>query len=98
MEPCSSLSQVNHRTRRCDCTQLPPDSYQMSVHPPGYVMSARAPRRSGGAGLRRSGAPAARRWSSVTLRWADLRSLRLVSSANQRSTRFSVAVGLSWVG
>ena len=27
--------------------------------------------------------------SSVTLRWADLRSLRLVSSANQRSTRFS---------
>jgi hypothetical protein len=27
--------------------------------------------------------------SSVTLRWADLRSLRLVSSANQRSTRLS---------
>lgn len=27
--------------------------------------------------------------SSVTLRWADRRSLRLVSSANQRSTRFN---------
>ena len=27
--------------------------------------------------------------SSVTLRWAERRSLRLVSSANQRSTRFS---------
>src|SRR5689334_10035054 len=27
--------------------------------------------------------------SSVTLRWADLRSLRLVSSANQRSARLS---------
>ncbi len=27
--------------------------------------------------------------SSVTLRWADLRSLRFVSSANQRSTRLS---------
>jgi hypothetical protein len=27
--------------------------------------------------------------SSVTLRWADLRSLRLVSSANHRSARFS---------
>jgi len=26
--------------------------------------------------------------SSVTLRWVDLRSLRRVSSANQRSTRF----------
>lgn len=28
-------------------------------------------------------------WSSVTLRRADLRSFRLVSSANQRSARFS---------
>jgi hypothetical protein len=27
--------------------------------------------------------------SSVTLRWADLRSFRFVSSANHRSTRFS---------
>jgi hypothetical protein len=27
--------------------------------------------------------------SSVTLRWADRRSLRVVSSPNQRSTRFS---------
>ncbi len=29
------------------------------------------------------------RSNSTTLRWADLRSLRLVSSTNQRSTRFS---------
>src|SRR6185437_15947967 len=36
--------------------------------------------------------------SSVTLRWADLRSLRFVSSANQRSTRLSQdeLVGVKW--
>ena len=38
--------------------------------------------------------------SSVTLRWADLRSLRFVSSANHRSTRFShdelVGVKCNW--
>jgi Transposase IS116/IS110/IS902 family len=75
----------------------------MSVFPTaGHLASwaRRTPRVTESAGKRKGknatgrgspcigGAPGESVSSSVTLRWADRRSLRLVSSANQRSTRF----------